>query len=756
MSDFRLRLRLLGRFAATIEGGGQVQALQISAPRHRVLLACLAMQPTGSETRERLATLLWSDRPDKQARQGLRQLLLTLRQELATAGIDPLRVERDRIGLDPAMIGVDARDLLALAESGADQDQALQCEYGVFLDGVTIDSESFDEWLRMQRSRVESAAAQLFLRCAEHQDAAGNGASAIRAAERLVALDPLHEESQRVLLRLLARYRGRDAALVHAARLAAMLREEMEGDPEPETASLIIEIERLEAHGARANADVPPAPAAEPGHTKHVDHQSTLPVAPMSHDAQHLARRFWRLWPRTALAAGAVVAITLIGTIALIGWPHYSATSDEAKTVADSWRAPVLPGVTADARAIAEQGAYPILVLPFTAAIDQGEEKILADRVSDDLTNELSRVHALRVIARATARVYAGRAIDVAAVGNELGVRYVVEGSVQLHEGRLRINAALIDVATRLQVWSQRFEVAGADRFAIQDEIARSIARHLNITVYANESQRRGPPRPGDTVVEELLAKGWNGIVRSFEFGATSGADSYFEEVLRRQPSNGSAMLGLAGYKVLVVAQFLVPEREPLLSEADALVAKVLTANPRSPLGNYYRGLLHKLRGEPKEALEYFTKVLELNPSFAPAYANVGHTMSRMGHLDDALEHIRYAIRLSPKDPNLGNWNLFAGQIELERGRDAAALEWIKRSVSLHPRSPFNHATLAAVLALGGDAQGAAKHAAILNEMAPWLTLDVMVERLTSTSEPDTAPHRLLEGLRMAFGGTTG
>ncbi len=90
MSDSRLSLRLLGRFAATIERGGQTQALQISAPRHRVLLACLAMQPTWSETRERLATLLWGDRSDRQARQGLRQLLLTLRQELAAAGIDPI------------------------------------------------------------------------------------------------------------------------------------------------------------------------------------------------------------------------------------------------------------------------------------------------------------------------------------------------------------------------------------------------------------------------------------------------------------------------------------------------------------------------------------------------------------------------------------------------------------------------------------------------------------------------------------------
>ena len=226
--------------------------------------------------------------------------------------------------------------------------------------------------------------------------------------------------------------------------------------------------------------------------------------------------------------------------------------------------------------------------------------------------------------------------------------------------------------------------------------------------------------------------------------------------MLRRQPGNGSATLGLAGYKLAVVAQFLVPQREPHLSEADALVTRVLNVNPRSHMGNYYRGLLHKLRGEPKDALAQFAKVLEMNPSFAPAYANAGHVMSRAGRADEALEHVRYAIRLSPKDPNLGHWSLYAGQIELERGRDAAALEWIKRAVALHPRSPFNHASLAAALALAGDAPGAARHAAILAEIAPWLTLDVMVERLTSTSDPELAPRRLIEGLRKAFAGTTG
>ena len=425
-------------------------------------------------------------------------------------------------------------------DSEQEIERAAETEYGIFLDGVSLDSEGFEEWLRGERARVEAAAAQMFLRCAERHDAAGRGAPAIRAAERLVALDPLRESAHRLLLRLLARYRGRDAALVHVARLTALLRDELDAGPEPETAALIAEIEALQERRASVAAPEPAAPVRQP---TLLTAEAVAPPAP----------RFSRI---TIGLAGAGLAIALVVAAVLMFEPSPAVQTSEAPAVAeppqaaDAWRTPALAGVSPEVQALAAQGVYPLLLLPFTAAADRGDEKVLADRVTDDLTNELSRVPALRVIARATARGYAGRPVDVAAIGNELGVRYVVEGSVQLQDGRLRINAALIDVATRLQVWADRFEREAADRFAVQDEIARSIARHLNVNVYAAEGQRRGPPRPGDPAIEELLAKGWNGIIRSFELGTTSGADSYFEEVLRRQPGNGSATLGLAGYKL--------------------------------------------------------------------------------------------------------------------------------------------------------------------------------------------------------------
>ena len=158
----RIELRLLGRFAAVVQGA-EPAVLAIAAPRLRAVLAYLAMQPAQAETRERLATLLWGDGTDRQARQSLRQALVALRRELGPHA-DALMIERETVGLAPARIAVDARELLALAEraDAAAAARALELHRGEFLAGLELDVEPFAEWLRAERARVAAAAARLF------------------------------------------------------------------------------------------------------------------------------------------------------------------------------------------------------------------------------------------------------------------------------------------------------------------------------------------------------------------------------------------------------------------------------------------------------------------------------------------------------------------------------------------------------------------------------------------------------------------
>lgn len=805
----RITFRLLGRFAATVDDGA-ARIVQISAPMRRGLIAYLAMQPGLTETRERLATLLWGERSDRLARQNLRQSLVQLRKEFEPSGLIPLVIDRDTVGLDPALVAIDAHELAALAQSD-DLDaleRAVALIGGEFLDGGHLDVEPFDDWLRAERARIAAIAAQVFEKYATRQEQAGNGPQAIRAAERLVALDPLREGAQRLLLRLLARHRGRDAALVQAAALTRLLRDELDAEPEPETAKLVADIRSGAIEPApapalimRRSVDEPAAPSEAVQPPAGAPAEAAAALDPLASGQPAAPRdRTWAWLPRSAVVGWAIAGLAMIGVVGMLtlardrplaplGERQAQAPADATdaaameqrcrreaadrsgasalgpaereKIVADcvarlaeqSWKPPsILTTASAGNSPQVPQGISAVVVLPFTTAAGaRSPEQVLADRITGDLINDLSRVPVLRVIAAQTSRLYAGRRIDVAAIGAELGVRYVVEGSLQLQDQQMRINIALVDAKTRLQVWADRIERETAERFAVQDAIARSLARELHVSVLTAEDRRRPPTAGGDATVNDLLAKGWAAMLRISALGTTSGADGYFEEVLRRDPENVSALIGLGGYHVTLVAMFFAADPAPHLARAEPLLRRAVEKAPSGVMGHYFLGVLHKVRRQPRESLEAFRRALERNPSFALAYAQVGHAMSRFGRLDEAMEHIRYAVRLSPKDPNLGLWSIFAGEIELERGNDAAALEWLTRSVEIDPRLSFSHVTLAALHALRGDDAAAARQVAEVARLAPWLTRDVMIERLTGASLPGHEPHRLIDGIRRAF-----
>lgn len=734
----RIELRLLGRFTAVLSGDTPT-ALTIAAPRLRAVLAYLAMQPDYSETRERLAALLWGDSGDKQARQSLRQCLVALRRELGPH-VDALVIQRDTVALAPDRIYADARELLDRATRPGEGDayRTLELYRGEFLDGLDIDVEPFAQWVRTQRARVAAAATQVFEAGIAAADQAARGTEAITLAERLAALDPADERKQCKVVELLARYRGRDAALARAEALLVQIRDRLDAAPSPETAALIAAIRAMPASSAMASPALPASPAertAPPATPEPVPDEPASAPPP---------RRRWRYrW----MAAAAALIVGLV--IAAIVYDR-AATTGTTRGPDLAWRSPLVPGAGPDQQKLASFGAHAVIVLPFDGAGDPAAQR-LADRVTLDVTNALSRVPAMRVIARATARLYRDRPVDVAAIGAELGVHYVVEGSARVTGERLRIDVSLVDAKSRLQLWTRTFELPKADTAALEDEIARGIARHLHLEILGDADKRTPPGAVGDGELRSLLARGWNAMLTIAAGGTASGADRYFEAVLRRDPDNVSALIGLGGYHVSVVAMFLVSDPAKHLARAEPPLAKALAKAPQASMAHYFQGVLHKTRGEPEAALKAFARTLEINPSFALAHAQVGHVLSRTGRLPEALEHIRYAIRLSPRDPNLGLWSLFGGQIELERGNDAAALDWLRRAAALNPQSPFTHATLAAALALQGDRPGAAQHAAKARALAPWITRHKLEERLVGLSTRDGAPRRLMEGLKKAF-----
>jgi len=257
-------LRLLGAFTVEVNAARPV-AIAVRSRKARGLLAYLAMKPDWRASREELATLLWGDNPDAQARHSLRQCLVSLRQDLHLLAPDLLDVGRDTIELSPDALSVDARELAAIAAACAPDALARGGDLwrGAFLADLALDIEEFDAWRGREQDRLAGMAARIFERLAAGADAAHDGEGALAAAERLVALDPTREDRQRIALKLFARHRGREAALERARLLTNLLRAELEVAPEAATRALIEEIRngKIEQVQPAATAAEEPTPA---------------------------------------------------------------------------------------------------------------------------------------------------------------------------------------------------------------------------------------------------------------------------------------------------------------------------------------------------------------------------------------------------------------------------------------------------------------------------------------------------------------
>jgi adenylate cyclase len=170
----------------------------------------------------------------------------------------------------------------------------------------------------------------------------------------------------------------------------------------------------------------------------------------------------------------------------------------------------------------------------------------MAGLLSNDLINDLSRVPSLRIIARSTSLQYAKPPVDVAALGKELGVQYVVEGDVRLDDQKVRVNVALIDTKTRLHVWTERYERDDTDRVQVQDEIVRAIARQLLVGVM--EVRGRGP---ANATIDSMLGKGWAALNQFAFFRGGHESGQHFQDVLALDPKNVSALTGLGAFKAV-------------------------------------------------------------------------------------------------------------------------------------------------------------------------------------------------------------
>jgi len=739
-----LRFLLLGRFALRLEAD-PAPLIRISAKKNRALLAYLAMHPEHSASREHLATMFWGDTPDKLARHNLRQCLASLRGELPPAASDLLVLEGDFVGLRSGAFGVDALELAALADSAdvGELERAVALYRGPFLAGLSVDSAAFDDWVRAESSRLETIAAHIFAACAERSDIAGHGPQAIDAVERLTALDPLREDWQRLALRLYARYRGRDAALSQARRLTALLRSELEVAPEPATISLIEEIKRgavapvlpidpssTSANGENGRGRARRDPVAEELAALDVT-SSPTPTAGRDHSSA-----FAGGWSRSMLVAAYLFASAVV----VLGVCLWFIVPQPATTT----KATYFSGLES-------HNIVPVAVLPFTTSPNAGDaERILAEALADDLIAGLSRFAELRLISRQTSLSYRDRSMDVTAIGAALGVRYLVDGSVQSQDALVRVGVRLVDAVNRMQLWTDRLELKQADRFDIQDDIIKRFGREIQVALVLARS-RRAIEEDREPTVDELVAQGRAAMHRGPSAQNMAEARTKFAAALQRDPEFVPAMVGAAAERIVSNLEFLADPGSSL-QRAEELLDLAIERAPDGAVARFWLGNLQKARGQYDAALRSYQRTLELNPGFLPAHAQIGNIATATGHPSEARPQIWYALRTGPHDPMVPVMNVFAGTAELELGQDAAALEWYQRAATLWPGSPNVHRCLTAAYALVGDNANAVKQAAEFRKLADPQAWAGMLSKMKAARENGNVhKSRVLEGLDRAL-----
>jgi adenylate cyclase len=414
------------------------------------------------------------------------------------------------------------------------------------------------------------------------------------------------------------------------------------------------------------------------------------------------------------------------------------------KNIADpmrAWRIQVgnAPEQTRVNASISSQPSLPkkpsIVVLPLLNLTGDPEQEYFADGLTQSLTTDLSRFRGLFVIGRNTAFTYKGKSINLKEIGITLGVRYLLEGSVQRSGERIRVSVDLIEAQTGGHLWAERFDRNRADLFEIQDEIGRRVAYSLSVQIGKAERDRgeltrSSNPDSVDLVLRALALAG----SRSKELNTRI---SLYEQAAQLDPSNPDAWAGLARGKAnLVFAGWSSNPGEDLRSAASAS-HKALDIDSNNPDAIFAKGQVFLAQRNFAAALEAYEHACELNPSHPNYHQLRGVAKLGLGKPIEAIEPIHEAIRLSPRDFFIADFYMCLGWAYWDLGEYEQAKNWLERSIAQNSGIEATHFLLASTLIrMGQSEEAAAVIKRVLNEKPHWTVHLCKLYPLSSASQP--------------------
>ena len=659
-------LRLFGGFELKLAG----RAIDLPGQKDRALLAVLALSAGVSQSRDKLASLLWSDRADQQARDSLKHALTRIRQSLQETVPPPIVADRQSVQFDAAGVTIDVASFERLLDDGRPEalEQAAALYRGDLLDGFGLRDAAFEDWLLVERQRLRQRAEEALARLLSQSLSAGARDRAAAAARRLLSLDPLHEAACRALMQSHAERRETAQALKVYETLRDRLHRELGVKPEADTTRLYDSVRQRRAASA---------PAAPSAHAQTNDEPDPAPPAE-----------------------------------------------------------PPLPSKPS------------IAVLAFENLSGDPEQEYFADGMVEDIITALSRMRWLLVIARNSSFTYKRRAVDVKQIGRELGVRYVLEGSVRKAGNRVRITGQLVDTSTGGHLWADRFEGELEDIFDLQDQVTVSVVSAIAPKLESAEIERARRKPPSNLDAYDCFLRGM-AAVHQWTKPANEEALAMFYRAIELDPGFGAAY-GLAArcYSQRKTSGWTTDRRHEV-REAERLARRAGELGKDDAVALSAAGIaLAFVVGDLDSGADFTDRALELNPNLAWAWLFSGLIKIWLGEPEVAIERITRAIRLSPHDPHICNMHGGIGWAHFVAGRYAEALSWAETAVREKPNLMFAFCVAAASGALGGRLAEAQKAMSHVRQLDPTLRMSNLREFFPTRRAEDFAKWE--EGLRKA------
>jgi adenylate cyclase len=362
-----------------------------------------------------------------------------------------------------------------------------------------------------------------------------------------------------------------------------------------------------------------------------------------------------------------------------------------------------------DATALSYEPASPrrrlsIIVLPFTNLSGDPGQKYFADGITEDLTIDLCRLWDMFVISCTTAFTYRNKSVTTKQIGRELGVRYVLEGSVRRSGNTVRINAQLIDAQSDLHLWTEQFDGDTSALFALQNEVTGRIAIAFNIELIGREAAR---PTEHPDAVDHVL-RGRAAMWKPRSRGSYAEAIGWFERALALDTRSFEAQSWLATALTGRVHDQMSESPASDIARAETLANRVLGAFPTGPLAHYAKAQVLRAQQRFEDAISQYEKVLAINRNWVHAIAVLGWCKFITGSIEELIPAQEQAIRLSPRDPQIYGYYFWIGQAHLLKSCVDEAILWFEKARIANSEHALPHAYLASAYALKGEAKRAA------------------------------------------------